>query len=36
MMLKRAIDKIKDSIKTDSSLDLQIQSLKRKIDEYQK
>lgn len=31
-----AIDKIKDSIKTDSSLDLQIQSLKRKIDEYQK
>ena len=31
-----SIDKIKDAIKTDSSLDLHIQSLKRKIEEYQK
>ena len=31
-----SLDKIKDSIKTDSSLDLHIQSLKRKIEEYQK
>ena len=31
-----SIDKIKDSIKTDPSLDLHIQSLKRKIEEYQK